>query len=547
MKGKQAIARILKAEGVEWVSLFPANPLIDACASAGIRPIMARTERAVVNIADGFSRLASGGRVGVCMMQEGAGVENAFAGVAQAYGDSVPVLVLPGHAGRRRVGVPPDFSAVDNFRHVTKWAAQINAADRIPELFRRAFTQLRNGRPGPVLLELPEDVAEEEIDEAAFHYAPPSRHRTGPDEVDVAKAVKMLLAANNPLILAGQGVHYAEAWDELRGFAELLHIPVMTSMGGKSALAETHPLALGIGASTVTAMADHFMRKADVIFTIGASLTKWWMFAPLPGDRAIIQSSIDDRDLDKDYAIEHAVLGDAKLVLAAMIGEAQRQAAAGNRPASDDPTAEIRAVKGAWLKDWMPKLTAEDVPLNPYRVIWDLMHTVDRDNTIVTHDSGNPRDAIAPFWESTVPRGYVGWGHSTQLGYSIAMAQGLKLAAPDKTVINFIGDAGFGMAGMDVETASRSGIATMTVLINNSALGNYEGHMPVATELYRTKYLTGDYTKVADGLGAYAETVRRPEEIVPAIKRGIEQTKAGRNVVLEMITREEPRFSTYSE
>ena len=547
MKGKHAVAEILKREGVQWISLFPANPLIDACAAIGIRPIMGRTERAVINIADGYSRLAGRGKIGVCAVQEGAGIENAFAGVAQAYGDGVPILVLPGHAGTDRVGIPPDFDAVKNYQYVTKWAAQMNSADRIPEMMRRAFQLMRTGRPGPVLLELPADVAEAEVDESRFHYRPPVGYRTGPDAADVAKAVKMLLAAKHPLILAGGGVHQAEAWAELRRFAELTHMPVMTSMNGKSAIPENHPLAVGIGAATATAAADHFLRQADVLFTIGSSLTKWWMFAPLPGDRAIIQSNIDDLDLNKDYPIEHGVLGDAKLVMAAMIAEAERQIAAGNRPAADDPTAEIKAVKDAWLADFMPNFTSNETPMDPYRVYWDLMHTVDLDNTVITHDSGNTRDAIAPFWETTVPKSYIGWGHSTQLGYSQAMSIGLKLAAPNKTIINVLGDAGFGMNAMDLETACRSEIATLTVLINNSALGNYEGHMPVATELYKTKYLTGDYTKVAEGLGAHAQTVRTPEQIIPAIKTAIEVTKNGRPALLEVITKEAPRFSRYWE
>lgn len=545
MKGKQAIAQILKKEGIEWVSLFPANILIDSLAQAGIRPIMGRTERGVINIADGYSRGSGGGKVGVALVQEAAGIENAFAGVAQAWGDGIPVLVLPGHSGTDKVHTA-EFDATKNFQYVTKWAAQINRPDRIPEMMRRAFQLLRTGRPGPVLLEVPTDVAEMEIDDN-FFYEPVIGHRTGPDPVDVKKAIKMLFAAKHPLILAGGGVNRGQAWAELEKFAEATHIPVMTSMNGKSAIRDNHPLAVGIGAATATAAADHFLRKADVIFAIGSSLTKWWMFAPLPGDRAIIQSTIDELDLNRDYPIEHAVLGDAKLVLAAMTAEAEAQIAAGNRPTADDPTAEIKTVKDAWLADFMPNLTSNEAPMDPYRVYWDLMHTVDLDNTIITHDSGNTRDALSPFWETTVPGSYIGWGHSTQLGFSQAMSIGLKAANKDKVVINVLGDAGFGMNAMDLETACRNNIATLTVLINNSALGNYEGHMPLATEIYKLKYITGDYAKVAEGLGAHAQAVRTPDQIVPAIKTAIEVTRSGRPALLEVITKEAPRFSRYWE
>ena len=190
MKAKAAIAQILKDEGVEFLSCFPSNPMIDACAEIGIRPVIARTERVVVNIADGFSRVAGNGRIGVCAMQEGAGIENAFAGVAQAYGDSVPVLVLPAFWGHDQTDVS-HFNAVATFGRVTKWAAQVNSADRVPDMMRRAFTALRTGRPGPVMLEVPKDVAEQELTKE-FTYTPVTRHRTGPDPADVSKAISML-------------------------------------------------------------------------------------------------------------------------------------------------------------------------------------------------------------------------------------------------------------------------------------------------------------------------------------------------------------------
>jgi thiamine pyrophosphate-dependent acetolactate synthase large subunit-like protein len=234
MNGKTAIAKILRIEGVEFVSCLPENPLIDACVAVGIRPIITRTERAAVNIADGFSRTDPKGRVGVCIVQYGPGIENSFAGVAQAYGDSVPILILPGRWSRRRSTSPPDFDAVLSFSRVTKWAAQVNFADRAPSLLRRAFTAFRAGRPGPVLLEVPADVAEEEFDDRFFDYEAVPSVKPGPDPAAVADALNLLFTARRPLLLAGQGIHFSRAWDELRSFAELLNLPVVTSMGGKS-------------------------------------------------------------------------------------------------------------------------------------------------------------------------------------------------------------------------------------------------------------------------------------------------------------------------
>ena len=247
MDGDRVIAKILKAEGVEWISCFPHQPLIDAVTHEGIRPILTRQERAGVNMADGFSRIKNGRSIGVFTMQEGPGAENAFAGVAQAYADSVPVLMLPGGIARFKRGVHPNFEAASNYVGVTKWAANINLVSRIPELMGHAFSQLKHGRPGPVLIEMPSDVGSETYPHDHLDYEPVVRRLSAGDSDDVRELVSALLKASNPMIHAGQGVMYAEATDELVEFAELTHIPVATTLAGKSAFPEDHRLSLGYG------------------------------------------------------------------------------------------------------------------------------------------------------------------------------------------------------------------------------------------------------------------------------------------------------------
>ena len=178
MDGVTAVATVLKMEGVDFIGCIPSNPLIEAAAMAGIRPIVFRQEGTGVHMVDGYSRVTNGKRLGVFLMQAGPGAENAFGGVAQAYADSVPILLLPAGAPRNRFGVDPTFNPTRSYESITKWAAQINQAERVPELMRRAFTKLRSGRPGPVLLEIPQDVTEEEFDDAAFDYEPPPVLRT---------------------------------------------------------------------------------------------------------------------------------------------------------------------------------------------------------------------------------------------------------------------------------------------------------------------------------------------------------------------------------
>ena len=546
MDGITAIANVLKLEGVDWIGCMPSSPLIEAAAIAGIRPIVVRQERTGVHMADGFSRVNNGRKTGIFLMQAGPGAENAFGGVAQAYADSVPIMLLPAGAARRRSATDPVFNPTRSFESITKWSAQVNFADRVPELMRRAFTNLRSGKPGPVLLELPGDLSAEEIGEEDFDYDPPGFLRTAGDPEAVARAARALLSARRPVIMAGQGVLYAGATDELIQVAEFLQAPVMTTLEGKSAFPENHPLSLGIGGSSATGAVHQFLTSADLVFGVGASLTKSNFTVPIPPGKVIIHATNSDGDINKDYKSQHPVVGDAKLVLGQFLEELKAQAGADGRPADSSLTAEIHSANQAWLAQWMPKLTSDETPINPYRVVWDVMHAVDLDNTIVTHESGSSREQVSPFWESRAPRSFIGWGKSTQLGYSLGLAMGAKMAAPNKQVINFMGDAAFGMVGMDVETAVRENIPITTILMNNFTMGIYpDSRMPTAVARYNTKQLSGNFSEVAAALGAYSERVTDPNEIKAAVHRAQEANRDGRPALLEFITREDNDFSKF--
>ncbi len=545
MDGVTAVANVLKMEGVEWIAVMPSNPLIEAAAIAGIRPVVCRQERTGVHMADGFSRVNNGKKTGIFLAQNGPGAENAFGGVAQAYADSVPILILPAGVARKRVGVEPNFHPVRAYEPITKWAAHVNYADRVPELMRQAFTKLRSGKPGPVLLEIPQDLSADEISEEDFDYIPPQHMRTAADPQAITRAVRGLMSAHRPVIMAGQGVMYAEATAELMELAELLQIPVMTTLEGKSAFPENHPLSLGIGGSSQTGQVHRFLTNADVVFGVGVSFTKSSFTVPIPAGKTLIHLTNGDDDINKDYRSEYPILADAKLALRQFIDELKAQGVPA-RAANQELADEIAALKEAWLAEWMPRLTSNEIPLNPYRVVWDIMHTVDLDNTIVTHESGSPREQVSPFWEARAPRSFIGWGKSTQLGYSLGLAMGAKMAAPEKMVINFMGDAAFGMVGLDVETAVRSGIPITTVVMNNSTMAIYpDSRIPTAVERYNIKELSGDFYQVGLALGAYAEQIHTPDEIKPAMQRAMEANGNGRPALLEFITKEEGTFSKF--
>ena len=545
MKGADAVAQILKKEGVDFMGCIPYNSLEEAAAVAGIRPIIFRQERVGVNLADGFSRVTNGRGAGVFTMQAGPGAENAYAGVAQAYADSVPILLLPASAPLDRAGVRPTFTPSQSYREVTKWSERVNIASGIPDMMRRAFSQLRSGRPSPVLLELPSDILRTNIDDSIVEaYRPVRKFRSGCDPQEVREAAKALLAAKRPVIHAGQGVLYAEAWTELQELAERLQAPVMTTLSGKSAFPENHPLALGTGSATTTGPVVHFINRADLVFGIGCSFTRTGFGVEIPSGTVMIHSTNDDSDINKDYSIDCALWGDTKLVLSQLIDEINALAGPVAHRENGSVADEVRSVRSDWMAEWMPKLTSDEVPINPYRVIWDLMHTIDRKNSVVTHDSGSPRDQMIPFFETVSPRGFIGWGKSTQLGYGLGLALGAKMAEPQKLAVNVMGDYAFGMVGLDVETAVRERIPILTIILNNSSMGIYDSdRFPVANERYGTKYLTGNYAQVAEALGGYNERVENPDEIIPAITRAQQVVAEGQTALLEIITREERAFS----
>ena len=542
MKAGEAIAEILKREGVEIIFGYPVNHILEFAARAGIRPIIVRQERIGLHMADAMSRLTSGRKIGVFAMQHGPGAENAFGGVAQAYGEAVPILVLPMGYPRSLAWVEPNFNSVLNMRHVTKSAEPIILTSELPNVFRRAFTQLKTGRGGPALIEIPREVFTEEVAEP-LAYKPATMPRIGPDPDAVGAVAKRLVEAKRLVIYAGQGVHYAQAWAELKRLAELLAAPVTTSLGGKSAFPENHKLSLGSGGNAIPAPVDHFLKNADLIFGIGCSFTKTNFGVDMPAGKAIIHATLDPLDVNKDVECELALLGDAKLILEALLKEVQPMVADHRDPS---PVAdEIKAVREPWLAQWRPKLTSDEVPLNPYRVLAELARTVDLDTTIITHDAGSPRDQISPFWVSTVPLSYIGWGKTTQLGYGLGLAMGAKLVHPDKLCINVWGDAAIGFTGMDFETAVRERIPILSVLLNNFSMAIELGVMPVSTERYRATDISGDYAAMARAFGGYGERVTEPAEIVPAIKRGIAATEQGQPALLEFLTSKEVAVSKF--
>ncbi len=541
MKVGEAVAEIMRREGIEILCGYPVNHLLEYAAAADIRPIIVRQERIGLHMADAISRVTSGKKIGAFCMQHGPGSENAYGGVAQAYSESVPLLVIPQGYPRRIAGIDPNYSASREMRHVAKFSEHVIVPGEIANVLRRAFSNLRNGRSGPAIVEIPTDIWNEEI--GNLDYTPVSTAKCGPDPADVRKAAAAILAAKRPVIYAGTGVQWAEAWPQLRKFAELLGAPVTTSLGGKSSFPENHPLSLGSGGNAVPKPVHHFIEKSDLIIGIGCSFTETNFGIKFPKGKKFIHATLDPNHLNKDVVSVIGLVGDAGLTLDALIGELSQSIKSNRDP--KDVVAEIVAVREEWMAQWKPLLNSNEAPISPYRVIWELMAGTDPKNTIITHDAGSPRDQISPFWVSTEPMSYIGWGKTTQLGMGLGLAMGAKLVHPNKTCINFWGDAAIGFTGMDFETAVRERIPILSCLMNNFSMAIELKVMPVSTEKYRSTDISGNYADMAKAFGGYGERVTDPNQIKAAIQRGIEQTKAGKPALLEFITAKETRVSKF--
>ena len=548
MNGYNVISKILKKEGVEWIACFPNNPLIEAVAKEGIRPIMFRQERGGIMAADGFSRTMMGKKFGVFACQGGPGAENSYGGIAQAFSDSVPILFIPDGIPLVNSDVSPSFISSKNFGDITKWSKSINHSERIVSLMKRAFHSLKNGRPSPVLIEMHRDHMAQEVNNLD-EYKSPKESKVCPTDDFIEEAVKLLINSKKPIIWSGQGVLYSSATKELEELSNLLSLPVVTTMPGKSSFDERNPLSLGSANRTAPKTVWKYLGDSDTIFAIGSSLTITNYGITIPSGKNIIHSTNNYEDINKDYDVEVSLLGDSKLVLQKMI-ECIKNNYSKNIASAETKNlviSEIKKVKEEWANEWNSLLNSSMNPINPYRLVNEINNNIDHENTIVTHDAGHPRDQMMPFITATTPGSYIGWGKSTHLGYGIPLMIGAKIAEPEKFCINFMGDGAFGMSGLDIETSQRSGNPITTVVMNNGTMGGYPQNYPQSIEKYQTIKMTGNYAKIAEGMGAKGILVENPDEIKKSILDAREYNKEGFSVLIDVKTQPELKMSNYSD
>ncbi|MDE2843486.1 MAG: thiamine pyrophosphate-binding protein, partial [Chloroflexota bacterium] len=524
MRGGDAIVHALEKEGVEYITGFAGGgeqPLWPALRqSSTIQVFSARHERQGVEIADGYARAT--GKVGVALCGTGPGATNTLTGIAGAFADNIPVLLLMGQHPLANMGREIQQEAPSSiFDSFVKWKGTFSRIEDIPAIMRRAFTALRSGTPGPVVLEMPSDVLNSEAPDEVLHYEPvgPGR-KPAADPADVERAADILVNASFPILNLGGGVLAAEAWDEARELAEMLSMPVATTLVGKGAFPENHPLSLGGGvyprSKYASGQALHINRKADAVLAVGNSfrLPNGTDGRPIPPGVQLIHVNADPGDLNKIYPADVPILADAKLTLQSLNQAVRDRIGPGGGGIKEEIVSEIQQARAKWLGEWSPVFNDTTAPTNGYRVVQELMKLVDLDRTIALHDAGGSRGYLSPFWETRRPRNYIGMGGMAAMGWSMGATVGAKLGRQDHLVFNVIGDASFGMVGMEIETAVRMGLPTLTVLLNNGGTGGGLMAMerPNAAPPAMAE-LGGNFSQVAQGLGAYSERVENPEEV----------------------------------
>lgn len=540
------IARILKQEGVKWVSTFPVCRVNNALGREKVPMLMMRDDRYAIAVADAFSRITGGKQIGVATVQGGvnaAGLQVAYAGLAQAYEDNSPMLCITD-------GVPlgstenSHFDLTASLKSVSKWYGYIDKPERVPEFMRRAFTMLRTGRPGPVILAVPEATGQ--YDESADPYTPVKGWKAAPDPADVELAVQMLLKARNPLVYAGEGVIYADATAQLKTFVEFANVPVILTLKAKGAFPENHPLFVGVRGGQV----NEYLAKSDLILAVGSSLSPGRFSHAIPNaaQKTIISCNVSELDVNKVFPTAHALIGDAGFALDALAGELSVQTdGKGRQPGN--VAAEVKASRDNALATYREAMASDDAPINPYRVYSELMKVLDPQKSFVTHESGNTRDQLSTVYDTHIPRGFLGWGNVSSLGYSLAAVVAAKKAHPDRSVVAVTGEAGLGYMMGNLEVPVREKLGVTVLHISNGGFAGYgpgfwgEGHDPYTHRVLGPEDV--DLSKAIREFGFHAERVTKADDLADALRRALAANNDGIPAYIEAVCSQFPVYGQW--
>lgn len=531
----QLLLEYLKVEGVEYIFGVPGTSLIpfyDAINKQdAIKPILTKHEEGAAFMADGYARVS--GKLGVCYSTSGPGATNLVSGVANAYTDNVPVLVITGQVSTSIYGkgtfqdsTKEGVDSVSLFDPVTKFSQMIISREKMPETVREAIRIAFAGKRGPVHLSYPKDIMAEEIEEVLI---PPRRYRVETGYFDrrlVIEAARELVYAKKPAMLVGSGVIASNASMEVLELAEMLNIPVATTPKAKGAFPEDHPLSLGVmGFSGSPAATEYLSGDVDVLLVVGSSLnqltTSSWD-PNLKPSKCLIHIDIDPTEIGKNYETDIGLVGDCKTVLNEISFRVLRYLQE-HDPKKERPIENILQFKekvGLFLDE--EKMYSESVPIKPQTLMRELQDVMPED-TILFVDTGSHLCWAIHYLQFKNPNFYSPFGLLT-MGYATAAAIGGKLAAPDRPVISVCGDGCFQMNGMEVATAVNYEIPVVWIVENNSLLGLVHElqRVELGDNTVSTSFKEIDCAKIAEGLGARGFRIQEPGELEKLLPRVLE-------------------------
>jgi acetolactate synthase-1/2/3 large subunit len=548
MNGGEALAEMLRAHGADvmfGMGGFQLLPFYEAVRALGLGHRLINDERTGAFAADAYARVT--GRPGVCDGTLGPGVTNLVTGLTESYNAGVPIIALAGDTNRLHSwkNMTQECRQMEVLAPIVKEVIRIEDGRRIPELVRRAYAVATGGRPGPVVLDVPEDICHGELDYNADDFWIDGAHthipgrRTRPAADDIARAAALMAKAKRPLILAGGGVHLSGAYDALQELAEALNIPVAHTMSGKGSIACTHPLSAGLY-GRYARIANDLIDTADCLLVVGGKLgeipTK--RFQLMPAGVPLIHLDILEEEIGRTTRTDVALWGDARAGLTDLLAELADTAAKA-QAARKDYAAEVPARMEKWKKEAADRLHSVERPINMARMMTELNRAMPADSVLVA-DGG-----FAGHWTGFLydtkkaGRTYIADRGMASIGYGLPGSLGAQLGRPEVPVVGVTGDGGFNMTIGDLETALRCKAGITLLVVNNAASGYVKALQHSVYGKYQSSELVEmNYAKIADAFGCHGIRVEDPDKLGDAIRAGMAETS--RPTVIDAVVTRDP-------
>ncbi len=534
MKGSEALIKKLKENGTDTVFGYPGGvllPLYDSLYDSDLNHILVRHEQAAAHAADGYARAS--GKVGVCIATSGPGATNLVTGIATANMDSSPIIALTGQVTTDLIGKDA-FQEVDTIgltMPISKDNFQPRSANKISETIDKAYYLASSGRPGPVVIDLPKNILQEEINpkKVSKYYETPGYKPTKRGNIrQVRKAINTINDSQRPIILVGGGVISANASEELIRFATITNIPVATTLMGKGAIPENHPLSLGMIGMHGIESTNQAITECDCLIGIGCrfsdrSVSNINKFAP---EANIIHIDIDPAEIGKTVKIDIPIVGDAKITLQEFI----RQVKLNDRKTWTDRITQIRQSN-------IEKLDYNNIPLMPQETIKEIMQAV-TENTIVTTDVGQNQMWMAHYYKANKPRTFISSGGLGAMGFGLPSAIGAQIAKPESNVMAVLGDGGFAMVSQELATINDYDLPVVVCILNNRNLGMVAQLQKLFHEHVNETKLSNspDFVKLAEAYGLKGERVEKPGELKETLTNAF---KSRESTVIDVVINSE--------